>query len=101
MQNAEGSIKNHINIYFFIRLFGFGMVINMNINMQGHNLVNSFTLKSTKERMERQAKRDNQIAFFEQQKEKLKNRRTDSIEDIAWKLALLHGYNDKLAAAKA
>jgi hypothetical protein len=51
--------------------------------------------------LDRQAKRDNQIAFFEQQKENLKNMKSDSIEDISRKLDLLHGYDDQIAAAKA
>ena len=72
----------------------------MNIQLQTTKLFSNFSLKSTQDRMERQAKRDNQIAFFEQQKENLKNMKTDSLEDIARKLDLLHGYDDQIAAAK-
>ena len=73
----------------------------MNIKMQSINLFSNNVLKSTQDRLDRQAKRDNQIAFFEQQKEKLKNMKSDSIEDISRKLDLLHGYDDQITAAKA
>ena len=73
----------------------------MNIKMQSINLFSNNGLKSTQDRLDRQAKRDNQIAFFEQQKENLKNMKADSIEDISRKLDLLHGYDDQIAAAKA
>ena len=73
----------------------------MNIKMQDINLFRNYGLKSTQDRLERQAKRDNQIAFFEQQKENLKNMKSDSIEDISRKLDLLHGYDDQITAAKA
>lgn len=72
----------------------------MNIQLQTTKLFSNYSLKSTQDRMERQAKRDNQIVFFEQQKENLKNMKTDSLEDIARKLDLLHGYDDQIAAAK-
>ncbi len=73
----------------------------MNIKMQSINLFSNNGLKSTQDRLDRQAKRDSQIAFFEQQKENLKNMKTDSIEDISRKLDLLHGYDDQITAAKA
>ena len=73
----------------------------MNIKMQSINLLSNNGLKSTQDRLDRQAKRDNQIAFFEQQKENLKNMKADSIEDISRKLELLHGYDDQITAAKA
>lgn len=73
----------------------------MNIKMQSINLFSNNGLKSAQDRLDRQAKRDNQIAFFEQQKENLKNMKADSIEDISRKLDLLHGYNDQITAAKA
>jgi uncharacterized phage infection (PIP) family protein YhgE len=72
----------------------------MNIKMQGLNLSNSSGLKSTQDRMERQAKRDNQIAFFEKQKDNLKNMKSDSLEDISRMLELLQGYNDQITAVK-
>ena len=73
----------------------------MNIKMQSINLFSNNGLKSTQDRLDRQAKRDSQIAFFEQQKENLKNMKADSIEDISRKLELLHGYDDLITAAKA
>ena len=72
----------------------------MNIQFQGINLTGNYGLKSVQDRMDRQTQRDNQIAFFEQQKENLKNMKTDSLEDIARKLELLHGYDDQIIAAK-
>ena len=73
----------------------------MNIKMQSINLFSNNGLKSTQDRLDRQTKRDNQIDYFEQQKENLKNMKADSIEDISRKLDLLHGYDDQIAAAKA
>lgn len=73
----------------------------MNIKMQSINLFSNNGLKSTQDRLDRQAKRDSQIAFFEQQKENLKNMKAVSIEDISRKLELLHGYDDQITAAKA
>lgn len=73
----------------------------MNIKMQSINLFSNNGLKSTQDRLDRQANRDSQIAFFEQQKENLKNMKADSIEDISRKLELLHGYDDQITAAKA
>lgn len=73
----------------------------MNIKTQGISFFQQNNgLKSTQERMERQAKRDNQVAFFEKQKENLKNMKADTLDDISRKLELLHGYNDQIAAAK-
>ena len=39
-------------------------------------------LKSTKEKMERQSERDSKVAFFEAQKENLKNMKTESAPDM-------------------
>ncbi len=81
----------------------------MNVKLQGSN--NMFTgnssilynkgLKSTQEKLERQEKRDNQIAFFENQKENLKNMECNSIEEISRKLELFHSYEDQITVAKA
>ena len=57
-------------------------------------------LKSTKEKMERQSERDSKVAFFEAQKENLKNMKTETVEDIAKKLEMFHTYEDEIAAAK-
>ena len=73
----------------------------MNINIQGLNLLNRPTSKAAQDRMERQAKRDNQIAFLEKQKENLKNMKTNSLEDIQRKLDMFQQYDDQIDAAKA
>ncbi len=81
----------------------------MNINIQGQNglfgagLPTLFGsgLKSTEQKMERMAKRDSEIAFFEAQKDNLKTMKCDSLEDIQRKLEMLHSYEDQIAAAKA
>ena len=72
----------------------------MNIKLQGIDLLGNLGLKSTQDRLNRQAERDNKIAFFEQQKENLKNMKADIIDEIAKKLAMFHGYEDQIAAAK-
>ncbi len=72
----------------------------MNIKIQGNNIFGNRGLKSVQDRMERQAKRDNQISFLEQRKIQLKDMKTDSIEDISRKLEMLHDYDDQIAAAK-
>ncbi|MBE5911333.1 hypothetical protein [Pseudobutyrivibrio sp.] len=72
----------------------------MNIKLQGIDLLGNLGLKSTQDRLNRQAARDNKIAFFEQQKENLKNMKADTIDEIAKKLAMFHGYEDQIAAAK-
>ena len=72
----------------------------MNIKLQGIDLLGNLGLKSTQDRLNRQAERDNKIAFFEQQKENLKNMKADTIDEIAKKLDMFHGYEDQIAAAK-
>lgn len=57
-------------------------------------------LKSTEQKMERQTERDNQITFFEKQKENLKDMKCDSIEEIMEKLKMFHSYEDQIKAAK-
>lgn len=79
----------------------------MNIKVQQNNslpVMNLFAkrgLKSTEEKLERQAKCNNQVAFFEKQKENLKNVKCDTVEEIARKLEMFHTYEDEIAAAKA
>ena len=58
-------------------------------------------LKSTQEKLERQAKCQSQVDFFENQKENLKEMKCDTVEEIARKLELFHSYEDQIAAAKA
>lgn len=72
----------------------------MNIKLQGIDLLGNLGLKSTLDRLNRQAERDNKIAFFEQQKENLKNMKANTIDEIARKLDMFHGYEDQIAAAK-
>ncbi len=72
----------------------------MNIKLQGIDLLGNLGLKSTQDRLNRQAERDNKIAFFEQQKENLKNMKADTIDEIAKKLDMFHGYEGQIAAAK-
>ena len=72
----------------------------MNIKVQGFNTVSNFGLKSTQDRIERQMKRDTKVAFFEEQKEKLKSMKADTLDDIARKLDMLQGYNEQIDAVK-
>ena len=72
----------------------------MFIKLQAINPYNGNELKSTRERLDRQEKRDNQIAFYEQQKENLKGMKAETLEEISRKLNLLHGYDDQIALAK-
>ncbi len=81
----------------------------MNINVQ--NITGTFFgsysvfshkgLKSTEEKLERQEKRDSEVAFFEKQKENLKNRKCATVEEIAEKLDMLQSYDDQIAGIKA
>lgn len=81
----------------------------MNIKLQGNNsmllvqqsLFLNSGLKSTQQKLERQAKCENQVAFYENQKNNLKNVVCENLEDIAEKLDMLHTYEDQIAAVKA
>ena len=73
----------------------------MNINVQGLKLFNNFSSKAEQNRMERQQKRDNQIAFIENQKHNLKNIQSEAIEDIKKKLQMIEDYDNQIAAVKA
>ncbi len=81
----------------------------MNIRLQNPNplaagrslLSANGMMKSTAQKLERQAKRDSQVAFFENQKANLKNIECSSPEEVARVLELLHSYEDQIAAAKA
>lgn len=80
----------------------------MNIGMHGFGssvfgsglLTMGRGLKSTQQKMERQEARDRQVAFFENQKENLKNVKCETVEEIARKLELFHSYEDQIKAAK-
>ncbi len=66
-------------------------------NLPGiHNSI----LKSTQEKMERQQKAGNEIAFWEKQKENLKNKECGTVEEIAKKLEMFHTYEDEITAVK-
>ena len=58
-------------------------------------------MKSTAQKLERQARRDSQVAFFENKKQGLKDIQCSSPEEVARVLELLHSYEDQIAAAKA
>lgn len=58
------------------------------------------TLKSTQDKLDRQQKTQDEIAFWEQQKENLKNMKCSSLEEIAKKLETFHTYENEIAAAK-
>ncbi len=81
----------------------------MNISYQtAGNLLSGFrTLfgtgrsKSVEQSQERRQKCERQVAFFEKQKENLKNTECDTLEEIARKLEMYHSYEDQIAAAKA
>ena len=53
-------------------------------------LQNQGMLKSTKDRLDRQAQRDGKIEFYEKQKQNLKNTEAQTVEEIAKKLEMLH-----------
>ena len=81
----------------------------MNINMKGNGallfgagaLLKAGGLKSATERQERKEKSEREIAFFEKQKENLKNKECATLEEIERKLEMLHTYEDEIAAVKA
>lgn len=79
----------------------------MNIQVQASNLLGgnnsilgSNGLKSTQEKLQRQAARDNQISFLENQKSNLKNMECNSLEEISRKLDMFHTYESQIAAVK-
>mgnify|MGYP001039522591 CR=1 FL=1 len=79
----------------------------MNISMRGNqnslyggNLFADRSLKSTQQKAARQEERDNKIAFFEKQKDNLKNMHCETVDEIAKKLEMFHSYEDQIAAAK-
>ncbi len=63
--------------------------------------IHNSMLKSTQDKMERQQKAENQVSFWENQKEKLKEMECGTVEEIARKLEKLHDYEDEIAAVKA
>ena len=57
-------------------------------------------LKSTQDKAERQQKAQSQIAFWENQKESLKNIECSTLEEIAQKLDKFRTYEDQIASVK-
>lgn len=57
-------------------------------------------LKSTQDKLERQQKAQNQVDFFNGQKEKLKDMQCNTLEEIARKLEMFHAYEEQIAAVK-
>lgn len=77
--------------------------MNITLNFKDSRLAmlrNPQGLKSTQEKLQRQAERDQKVAFFEAQKENLKNVKADTLEEISKKLDMFHSYEDEIAAAK-
>lgn len=80
----------------------------MNIRLQNSNrmtagcgISSGGMMKSTLQKLERQAARDSQVAFFEDKKKNLKNIECSSPEEAARVLELLHSYEDQIAAVRA
>lgn len=78
----------------------------MNITLRNPNLISAGRLgggllKSTAQKLERQASRDSQVAFLENQKKNLKNISCSSPEEVGRVLEMLHSYEDQIAAVKA
>lgn len=78
--------------------------MNVNVSMKSPLLLQQFgsggMIKSTKEKLERQQTMQSKVAFFEAQKQNLKNTECDTLEGIARKLEMIHSYNDQIDAAK-
>ncbi len=67
------------------------VTINFSKNTSAPWQSNANMLKSTREKIQRQEERDGKIAFFETQKQNLKNQKADTIEEIAksWRSFIL------------
>lgn len=77
--------------------------MNYSLSLSGKmmlGLQNQGMLKSTKDRLDRQAQRDGKIEFYEKQKQNLKNTEAQTVEEIAKKLEMFHSYEDEIKAAK-
>lgn len=78
-----------------------GKNMNVALNFSESNIFSrGHMLKSTKEKLQRQKQRDEKIAFFENQKENLKDMKSVDLEDIERKLELFHTYEDEILAVK-
>lgn len=77
--------------------------MNYSFSLSGRTMFglnNQGMLKSTKDRLDRQAQRDGKIEFYEKQKQNLKNTEAQTVEEIAQKLEMFHSYEDEIKAAK-
>lgn len=77
-----------------------GFSVNVGNLRNGGRFGNGNGLKSTREKLERQQECANKVAFFENQKENLKEMKCGTPEEIARKLEMLHSYEDQIASAK-
>ena len=68
--------------------------------MANNRFLSNNGLKSTQDKLQRQAERDNQIHFLENQKNNLSNMKCDSLEEIGRKLDLFHSYEDQIAEVR-
>lgn len=66
----------------------------------GNLLLGGAGLKSTQEKLERQQQASREVEFWEKQKENLKSRECETIEEIAKKLETFHTYEDEIKAVK-
>ncbi len=57
-------------------------------------------LKSTQEKQERQEELQEEVAYWEDRKDELKEMACDTVEEVAKKLDAFHAYEDSIAAAK-
>lgn len=81
----------------------------MNINLKGNggilfnisSMLKPGGLESAAQRQERRERSEREIAFYEKQKENLKNKECATLEEIERKLEMFHTYEDEIAAVKA
>lgn len=80
----------------------------MNIRLQGGSnvfgspvsMLQGGGLKSTQQKLQRQQKCQNEVNYWEGQKESLKTMKCGTVEEIEKKLDMLYSYEDAIAAAK-
>ena len=81
----------------------------MNINLKGNggilfnisSMLKPGGLESAAQRQERRERSERESAFYEKQKENLKNKECATLEEIERKLEMFHTYEDEIAAVKA
>lgn len=91
---ADKSTGRRVGACMSITINNFSFARNRQMNLNSG-------LKSTKEKIARQEKCENQVKFWENQKKNLQNWEGNTIEDIARKLEMFHSYEDQINAAKA